>query len=554
VIAARLDRLGADAKRVLQVAAVLGRQFRRDQLAQLVDDEAIDVAHQLDVLERHGVVHRKHLFSTDEFRFGESLTQEVAYEGLLLKQRRQLHERVGALLETSAEAGPEHSALLAHHFARGDNREKATAALLRAARDAEQVPSYRTAARFYREAWELTDPSGRGAPAALERLALDAAVGLCRMAVIYGASEAGDHEQVARRARELAVALGDPDKEAALCTYQGMVMMTSRERFAEGLALVEEGVSIAQRAGLPLAPLARGAAWCYLLDGRFALAQRTMEWVTDEIERAGGAERLSDIYLGARYLRARTRCFSDDLAGALRDAADTHALALRAGNRTVQSGTAGVMAQVHFLRGDYAETKRWADRSLEIGQAIGNYGPITTAAALALAAAAELGEPTGAGRYLEAIAVETVAQNEVTLSGHLLVDALVAVGELRRAEALAQLAHRVASGRLREMLSTLALGQVLVRLGPQRWTDAGRCFDQALALGETLGAQTALTAARLGAGELALARGDVPLAARQLQAARALGAALGLGRYVARIDRLLAEAGAAGEPRFRSHA
>ena len=36
VIAARLDRLGAEAKRVLQVAAVLGRQFSRDQLAQLL--------------------------------------------------------------------------------------------------------------------------------------------------------------------------------------------------------------------------------------------------------------------------------------------------------------------------------------------------------------------------------------------------------------------------------------------------------------------------------------------------------------------------------------
>ena len=53
-------------------------------------------------LERRGVIHRKNVLSTDEYRFGESLTQEVAYEGLLLRERRELHEQVGRLLEAAA--------------------------------------------------------------------------------------------------------------------------------------------------------------------------------------------------------------------------------------------------------------------------------------------------------------------------------------------------------------------------------------------------------------------------------------------------------------------
>src|SRR2546426_4546782 len=118
VIAARLDRLSPPAKRVVQVAAVLGRQFRRDQLTALLAGEDIDVEHELGELEQRGVFHRKHLLAADEYRFGESLTQEVAYEGLLLKQRRQLHERVGLLLEAEpAEMTAERSALLAHHLA-----------------------------------------------------------------------------------------------------------------------------------------------------------------------------------------------------------------------------------------------------------------------------------------------------------------------------------------------------------------------------------------------------------------------------------------------------
>src|SRR5262249_17821273 len=107
------------AKRVVQVAAVLGRQFRARQLAALLADDGVDVQRDLEELERRGLVHRKTALSSDEFRFGESLTQEVAYEGLLLKQRRQLHERIAALIEAEpTERGLEHAALLAHHYAR----------------------------------------------------------------------------------------------------------------------------------------------------------------------------------------------------------------------------------------------------------------------------------------------------------------------------------------------------------------------------------------------------------------------------------------------------
>src|SRR5438874_1838849 len=158
VIAARLDRLGPPAKRVAQVAAVLGRQFHRGQLVRVLDGEGIDLERELAELESRGIFHRKSLLASDEYRFGESLTQEVAYEGLLLKQRRQLHERIGHLIEAEpGEMTAERAGLLAHHFGRGDDRAKAIEALLRAGELAERLPSYRTASDFYRRAWELAD-------------------------------------------------------------------------------------------------------------------------------------------------------------------------------------------------------------------------------------------------------------------------------------------------------------------------------------------------------------------------------------------------------------
>ena len=542
VIAARLDRLGADAKRVLQVAAVIGRQFSRGHLEQLLGPEGVDVEPALHELEHRGVIHRKNLFSDDEFRFGESLTQEVAYESLLLKQRRQLHERIGALLEASGGAGsPERSALLAHHFAHSENRHKAIAALLGAARDAERVPSYRTAARFYREAWDLAESGHASEPGHdLDRLALAAAVGLCRMTVIYVAPAPGDAQEVARRARDLAATLGDSATLASLCTYHGMMMTGDRTTFAEGVSLVEQGLAIAERAGVSGPAMSRGLAWTYLLDGRFALAQRTIEWVVAELEHPGEAERLSDIYLSARVMQARMRYYSDDLAGAMRGAAETYELAVRASNRTIQSGTSATMAHICLVRGAYAEAKRYADRSLEMAEAVGALGTMRTEAAVALVASVELREPTAVTRYVDLINPRLAPEGDSALSTEAVTDALLLVGELHSAEQFARLAHDRASGRLREMLSTVTLANVLLHLGPLHWPEAARHFEEAIAVSESLGARTTLALARLGAAELAAARGDRDTCLRQLEHALSICRDLGLGRYQARAERLLA--------------
>jgi class 3 adenylate cyclase len=131
VIAARLDRLDPEAARVVQVGAVMGRQFSREQFGTCCAD-GIDVDRALTELERRGIIHRKTLFSDDIYRFGESLTLEVAYEGLLLRQRRELHERIGNLLDAQpGERTAERSALLAHHFAHSANNLRAIEAVAR---------------------------------------------------------------------------------------------------------------------------------------------------------------------------------------------------------------------------------------------------------------------------------------------------------------------------------------------------------------------------------------------------------------------------------------
>src|SRR5262249_54373679 len=71
-----------------------------------------------------------------EYVFKHALTQEVAYNSLLIERRKQLHERIGAAQRLYASSLDDHLAELAHHYARGNNPERAVQYLTRAGKQA----------------------------------------------------------------------------------------------------------------------------------------------------------------------------------------------------------------------------------------------------------------------------------------------------------------------------------------------------------------------------------------------------------------------------------
>jgi class 3 adenylate cyclase/tetratricopeptide (TPR) repeat protein len=543
VIAARLDRLGAQAKRVVQVAAVLGRQFSGQQLAQLLESESLEPTPALAELEARGILHRKSLLSSEEYRFGESLTQEVAYEGLLLKQRRQLHERIGNLIEAQpGDMTAERSALLAHHFTRGENREKALDALLRAADDAERLPSYRTAVDLFRRAWELGEAALKDSADDRHRHAvLTASAGLARLHTLFGWPSRDEAERAAIRARDLAEALGATETLASLLYFHGVItMLGGRDGFATGLALAEQGVALAEQAGLKLTAmrLSRGLAINYTLDGRFDLARRVMGWVMAELEADGHRSGMADIYVSARWVHDSVLYLSDDLDAALKSAPVTHDLAVRAPNRTVRCGVASTLAQIQFLRGEYAEARRWADDSLEVAEAIANVAALPGPAAIALLTRIELGEPADTERYLDLIDQGLSTGGTVQSNYRFVADAFLAVGDRQRMEGYAEAwqKHAPGSGRLREAFVTNALGEMLAALG--RHDEAARALGRALALAESINSRSVMVGATLALAEVAAIRGD-PAPLGLIQRAVGLARDLGLVRYLPRLERVL---------------
>ncbi len=537
VLAARLDSLEPGSKRVSQLGGVLGRQFRRDEIEHLVGD-ALDVDSAFAQLLDRGVLHRVGDASGQEFRFGESLTQEVAYESLLLRERRALHEEVGAMLEGKG-ARP---TLIAHHYSRSENVSKAVETLLAAAKDAEHLPAFRSALDLYKRAWEIAEAAAVDDDTESQKGLLAAAGGYCRITVLYGVSE----DPLARRAAELSIGLAakleDLDAAAKAKTYLGMIMTTVPEEFDDGVAYVEAGVEAARKVGDEEAISAsRALAWNYLLDGRFSESRHVLEWAIGRLSELEDTDKPSDMFLSARMMRQQGMLFSDDLDGALREALTTEDLALRVNNRTIASTSRGLIAYAHFVRGDYHEARTSAEQSLSIAEEIGIDWGIRRSSIILVASHIEIEGTPPEPRLLK------LAEEGISMGGNMvlsilpLVEAMVALLKFRRAESIAREALSRAGGRLRAMFARAALGDATLRLGEAYWEESESSFREGLRLGEEISSVVGQAASLNGLGKVAFVRGDYRSAESHFSSAVAVSRAAGIGRYARRAERLLEE-------------
>src|SRR5438128_190916 len=119
-ILARVDRLDPRTRSVLQHAAVLGRGSTTELLEAAVGDGS--VADELVALARAQLVVTP---APGEWSFKHALIQEVTYETLLLRHRRELHEKVALALEQRAGGGPTLLEALAEHYAKAEAPEQA---------------------------------------------------------------------------------------------------------------------------------------------------------------------------------------------------------------------------------------------------------------------------------------------------------------------------------------------------------------------------------------------------------------------------------------------
>jgi predicted ATPase/class 3 adenylate cyclase len=166
LLTARIDRLPEPTKRALQLASVLGRDFSLPVLEAVAAPDDIKPA--LDELVALELVREKSFGPEPSYAFGQALIQQVAYEGLLMKTRGEIHGRAGAALERlHADRLDEVLPQLAEHYSHGSDRVKAREYLLRAGDRAMGLFAYDEAESYYRRALEAVRATADSRPDAV---------------------------------------------------------------------------------------------------------------------------------------------------------------------------------------------------------------------------------------------------------------------------------------------------------------------------------------------------------------------------------------------------
>ncbi len=126
ILAARIDRLPADEKDLLQTLAVIGKEFSSSLVHAITRSSNDDLSRMLNNLQLGEFIYEQPAVGDIRYTFKHALTREVAYRSVLNERRTLLHDRAGEVIEALfADHLDDHLTELAHHFTQSANAAKA---------------------------------------------------------------------------------------------------------------------------------------------------------------------------------------------------------------------------------------------------------------------------------------------------------------------------------------------------------------------------------------------------------------------------------------------
>ncbi|MEW6509615.1 MAG: adenylate/guanylate cyclase domain-containing protein [Bacteroidota bacterium] len=149
IIMARIDRIQDSIKEVLFSASVIGREFSRPLLEQVIEKKS-DVVTNLTELKALELVLEKEEAHEAEYLFKHYLIQEVAYNTILLNKRKDLHGAIArAIEELYADRLVEFYEILAFHYEKAEQWDKAAEYLSRSGHKVRQMYSQEESKGFF---------------------------------------------------------------------------------------------------------------------------------------------------------------------------------------------------------------------------------------------------------------------------------------------------------------------------------------------------------------------------------------------------------------------
>jgi class 3 adenylate cyclase/tetratricopeptide (TPR) repeat protein len=513
LLSSRMDRLPAAPKRLLQTAAVLGREFPR-RLLETVWDGPGSVAAHLAELARLDFLHELSAGEDPAYAFNHALTQEVAYESLLTAHRHTLHATAASALESAGAGRAEREwERLAYHWTRTPQADKAVEALRRVAARAASTYANAEAVAALREA------ETHAAQLTTDRERVTLQLVLERAHVQFPLGQAQESLADLRAHADLVERVGDPSLTAQF-----------HFRLASTLGLLGDGPHAIEHAERARAEARQAGDPATEGKAEYILARESF-WAGD-LRRGVDHGRRAVVLLepiGERWWLAMahwSRALSYLLLGRFDEALDSatwaRTIADKLRDPRLASQAAWTSGWIHATRGDWATGIEAGRRGLELAP-----DPMSRAVAEGFLGNCyvEKGDPTAALPLLEQAAATLGRLRFRQLEGYFTILQGVAhalQGDPERASALAERGLDVVRGvNFGPAIVEARVVEALVARARHDPAAARVALDEALAVSEQIGARFLAAQMRFGLAEVGQAAGDQEAVARHLPPAHA---------------------------------
>ena len=389
LLQARLDALPAAERLLLQKASVVGYVFWDEPLLR-VDDA---VHERLESLRQDGLVLDRKFSSIEgasEHVFKHHVLHQVAYEGVLKRQKRELHRWTAEWLvgRNVGRAGEFH-ALIADHFDAAGETESAVAYLQRAAADAAKVHAHDAAVGFLERALHLAPAQDPEARYELIKARVSSLFELSRRD-----EELADILELGRLADEL-----DQDSKRAWAHafHARHAVFTGNDRAGEALAEVAVGLAVAGAdATAELLALSVWASACLHKDDLASTERIALRLLGRAAEEESYKRNIDALHLLGAVSSGRGRL------GAARDYFERAlSLARSKGDRLFEAMQLHNVAEVEFRVGRYAVARKHFESSLRACVEVGVKKVRVHVLAMLARTDIDTGDPSGALGWLD---------------------------------------------------------------------------------------------------------------------------------------------------------
>ena len=374
VLASRLDRLDPLFKKFLQTASVIGREFSRPLLAQVLGWSENDLDQACSALHAREFVYEVAVYPDTIFAFKHALTQEVAYNSLLQESRAEIHAAVGAAIETLyADKLQEYVTTLAYHYSRSTTTHKAEQYLYSAGLRSVELSADTDARHFWEEHLALLATM----PHSSERDQLEVRTRLHLITLL--SRQNSDDEQIQAQFTQAETACLRLEDHRLLATVHATVASTyvlwGRPR--AGLPYAQTAYHLtAERTDIVAQVRAHGPlAHLLWLAGRFEeglqIAEAGLALITQHKLLDTQPTRSAYPYIQCLAVSGICHGFLGDTALGFQQLRQANSVAKDHRQRVPQTLSHWGMALVHALQGENSLSQHEADNGLRLMQEIG---------------------------------------------------------------------------------------------------------------------------------------------------------------------------------------